>query len=191
MRIAFIGWGSLVWNPDSLKIRGTWHDDGPVLPVEYRRYSKGGIITLVLCPGMQGVRTLWAESDCTKLSNAIENLRIRENIPPESVDRIGFVIAGGRSRCNTVPESIIFIYKWVEAKKFDAAVWADLPQNPMVFQQETGMEMNEENIVTHLRSMEARNDHSYKNAREYVERTPEQIYTHLRKKIRQELCWKC
>ena len=187
MRIAFIGWGSLVWGPGSLRIKETWYDDGPVLPVEYRRYSKGGIMTLVLCPGVQSVRTLWAEAEYTKLSDAIENLRIRENIPLGSVDRIGFVIAGGRSRCNTVPEAAISIYTWVETKKFDAAVWTDLPQNPMVFQQQTDMEMNEENIVTYLRDMEARNDHSYKDAREYIERTPAQIYTRLRKKIRQEL----
>lgn len=33
--IAFLGWGSLCWNPGSLPIAGEWRSGGPTLPLEY------------------------------------------------------------------------------------------------------------------------------------------------------------
>jgi hypothetical protein len=51
MKIAVIGWGSLIWCPGSLRIQTAWHNDGPSLPIEFARILKDGRLTLVIRPG--------------------------------------------------------------------------------------------------------------------------------------------
>jgi len=187
MEIAVLGWGSLIWDdPRELRTKGDWSGDGPPLPVEFRRYSKGGRITLVLYPKAEDVQTLWAHADFTKLSEAIENLCDRECIPKTSVDRIGFAIIGGRSRCRAAPGVLERIQKWGKDKGLDAVVWTDLTENPDKFKKETGMELNENNIIKYLGSLTGE---TLEKTREYVQKAPEQINTKLRRRIRQELKW--
>jgi 1-acyl-sn-glycerol-3-phosphate acyltransferase len=57
MRIAVLGWGSLIWSPGNLKIDREWHEDGPFLPIEFARVSQDGRLTLVLFP--TGFRRAW------------------------------------------------------------------------------------------------------------------------------------
>jgi hypothetical protein len=48
MKIACIGWGSLIWDNGNLDSKGDWQNDGPMIPVEFARQSKNGRITLVI-----------------------------------------------------------------------------------------------------------------------------------------------
>ena len=49
MKIAVIGWGSLIWSKRDLEIEGDWIiGGGPVLPLEFSRVSKDGRLTLVI-----------------------------------------------------------------------------------------------------------------------------------------------
>lgn len=186
MKIAFLGWGSLVWDSQELKITGDWHEDGPPIPIEFRRLSNRGRITLVLYPKAEDVQTLWVHAEFTKLSMAIENLCDRECIPKTSVDRIGFAITGGRSRCRAAPGVLGRIQGWGKDKGLDAAVWTDLPENPDKFKEKTGMELNDNNIIEYLKSLEGE---TLEKAKEYVQKAPKQIGTKLRRRIHQELKW--
>ena len=83
MKIACLGWGSLVWNPGDLPLRSQWHADGPPIRVEYVRHSGGdhGRITLVILPSAEQVTSLWAEMNCSDPAAAKEALRLREGKP--------------------------------------------------------------------------------------------------------------
>ncbi len=50
MKIAILGWGSLLWQPKDLQFdKGIgWSENGPMLPVEFARISKDGRLTLVI-----------------------------------------------------------------------------------------------------------------------------------------------
>lgn len=78
MKIACIGWGSLIWSPRNLLIQRKWHSDGPLLPIEFARQSKDGRITLVITEGANLVRTLWALMVTDNLQEAKQSLGIRE-----------------------------------------------------------------------------------------------------------------
>ena len=48
MKIAILGWGSLIWNQNGLPVKGQWKKNGPVLPIEFSRVSRDGRLTLVI-----------------------------------------------------------------------------------------------------------------------------------------------
>ena len=60
MRIAVIGWGSLLWSPRTLPLAGTWSSDGPVLPIEFARISVDGRLTLIIEDGAKPIATYHA-----------------------------------------------------------------------------------------------------------------------------------
>ncbi len=80
MKIACLGWGSLIWNPESLLIIREWFQDGPILPIEFARQSNDGRLTLVITENAQPVRTLWALMATTDLEIAKKSLLFREKI---------------------------------------------------------------------------------------------------------------
>ena len=181
MKIAFLGWGSLVWDPRDLQIEGSWQTDGPLLPVEFARISQGGRLTLVLYPYTSEVQTLWAYAAHRDLQQAIEDLRKREET---STNHIGFLsIRDKSSRCNVIQDILPHIRHWAEEKGLDAVVWTDLPSN---FKAITKMELNEDNVVKYLRTLTG---DALKDAETYVRKAPDQIETKIRSRIRQEFRW--
>jgi hypothetical protein len=179
MRIAVLGWGSLVWDPRELQIRGGWNKDGPFLPIEFARISRDERLTLVLYPGANAVQTLWAISANEDLNQARKNLREREGTNIEGIAYVS--ILDDQSNCQTVPESCEVIRQWAEENELDAIIWTDLPSN---FKKETGMDFTEDNVIIYLRSLEGE---SLEKAEEYVRKTPPQVKTTIRGRIEREL----
>lgn len=78
MRIAVLGWGSLIWCPGQLKIQTPWHSDGPDLLIEFARISKDGRLSLVIHVGAIELKTNWTVMESDELSKAVDNLADRE-----------------------------------------------------------------------------------------------------------------
>lgn len=184
MEIAFLGWGSLIWDPRNLKIKGEWKKDGPFLPIEFMRLSSGGRITLVIYPEAEAVPTMWAKADIDDVDAAIENLRARESTVTGWINFV--TLPDCTSSCKAEPGTLENIQQWAEKKGLDAVVWTALQDNSERFTEETGMEMNEDNIIKYLGSLKGK---TLENAKEYVQKAPEQIDTKLRGRIKQELGW--
>jgi hypothetical protein len=182
VKIAVLGWGSLIWCPRNLQIKGQWNENGPLLPIEFARLSRDGRLTLVLYPGADKVQTLWGYSVYEDLDQAIENLREREETIRE---RIGFVsIPEGTSNCQVVPQVLDSIRQWAVEREFDAVIWTDLPSN---FKKETGMDINEDNVIIYLKDLTG---DELKEAEKYIRRAHGQVMTKIRRRIEDELDWR-
>jgi len=175
MKLAILGWGSLIMDPGNLHIRGRWQADGPFLPIEFARISNDGRLTLVLYPGTKPVQTLWALSAYEDLNQAKENLRERERT---SMEKIGYIsIPENDSNCRAVPQVFDYIRQWAVVKGLDAVIWTDLQAD---FKDKIKMELNAENITTYLSSLTGE---SREKAIKYIRMAPSQVETKLRRKI--------
>lgn len=178
--IAVLGWGSLIWNPGDLDIEPEWRTDGPELPIEFARVSSGDRLTLVLVEGAPPQPTQWACSRKTKLAEAVEDLRRREGTIATRIGRWTGV-GDSTSKASEI-ESVIA--GWAQERGLDGVVWTALgPRKP----DGTSGLASEDERVDYLRDLVATDRAAA--AREYFERTPEQIVAPMRQRIREELGW--
>lgn len=133
MKIAILGWGSLVPDPRGLPIADGWHQDGPVLPVEFSRISKNGqragCLTLVIdeAHGSE-VPTLYATSTRTALDEAVTDLQEREGTPNR--ENIGFCNLATNEDSPRArqkhPNALARIRAWAQKNGFHAVIWTAL-----------------------------------------------------------------
>jgi len=120
MKIACLGWGSLIWKPDGLPA-GEWQTDAPSLPVEFARQSTDGRLTLVLLDEGQRVPVLYAILKESDLNGGMAALAIREKCARR---RIGYW-------ASSAPAGIFahaqVIGNWARDRAMDAVVWTALP----------------------------------------------------------------
>ena len=180
MKIACLGWGSLVWNPQTLTVRKPWFSDGPLLPVEFARHSKGDRITLVIVPGHPHVRTLWALMSVFDLQVAMRSLAEREGISEENIPRsIGYCSMASDSG----GEFANSIRNWASLNGLDAVIWTALRPK---FNDRIDNVPSPEDVVSFLKNL----PHERKKyAEQYVRMAPLQIDTDYRRKIEAELNW--
>lgn len=182
LKIVYLGWGSLIWDPRNLKIKSEWYYDGPLLPVEFARISRNGRLTLVLYQYAEKLPVLWAYSHYNERSQAIENLRSREET---NESRIGFLsISDNKKNCKTILSVLENIRNWAIEKEIDSVIWTDLSSN---FGEKTKKPFNTDNIIKYLQELPV---HKKQIAREYIEKAPLQIMTPIRKEIEKTLSWK-
>lgn len=185
MKIAVLGWGSLIWDPRNLHTTGEWLGDGPQLPIEFARVSDNKRLTLVLFPSAEKVQVLWNYMDTGDLKEAIENLRKREvKRKATKAGYIGFAeIDNGSYRCNVIPDIISNIKQWAKEKSINAVIWTDLPSN---FKEKTKQEFTDNNVIKYLENLPPE---AKEKAKEYIKRTPPQVQTRMRKVIGERLGW--
>jgi hypothetical protein len=179
MKIACLGWGSLIWDPQALPIQKYWFEDGPLLPIEFARHSEGDRITLVIVSGVRDVRSLWTLMTVPDLDTAKLKLAEREGINIKDIPRyIGYV----SSTRPTNGQSEEVIGRWASHVGLDAVVWTNLPPR---FQNEVRVPTVEE-VLSFLqtRPLEIK-----KRAEEYIRKTARQIDTEYRRQIEVELNW--
>jgi hypothetical protein len=179
MKIACLGWGSLIWSPRSLPIQQRWFQDGPLLPIELTRHSQDGRITLVITPGVREVRSLWTRMMVPSGEVAIRKLAEREGIQEEhSAQYIGYWVSTGFHR----GQSAETIGRWAECQGLDAVVWTNLPPR---FHNEVKVPSSKD-VLDFLRNQPPE---VQKRAEEYIRKAPRQIDTDYRRCIEAELNW--
>lgn len=181
LTIGCLGWGSLIWDPRGLPIRGVWFDDGPLLPIEFARESTNGRITLVICNVDYRVRSSWALMEAVDLNAAKSDLAAREGVKERNIDEsIGFwEAASGKSHGAGADE----IAQWAPTMSLDAVVWTNLE---IGLKDKRGTLPLIEQILDHLRTLpHARG----KLAEEYIRKAPPQIDTEYRRRVAKEFGW--
>jgi len=178
MRIACIGWGSLVWSPGVLRCEGEWHLNGPLLPLEFARTSKDGRLTLVLMDGAALVPSLWVELDYADPESTRQALAGREGSSPLSVG----LWPGPAPRYAV---GAVDIAGWAESKALDAVVWTALP--PKFAGEDRKAPDSGQAAVDYLLGLDAE---SFAKAREYVEKAPAQVRTAFRSAFEERLGWR-
>jgi hypothetical protein len=181
MLIACLAWGSLVWRPEGLPVHKPWFDDGPLLPVEFARQSKGGLITLVLVSGHKRVRSLWAPMSVDELEAAKSQLAEREEIKTENIPK--YIGWWSRNSDSTGP-FIATVKEWAAHRTVEAVIWTALPPK---FDDMEGRVPKADELVTFLRRLPY---DKRRQAEEYVRRAPLQIDTEYRRVMEAELGWR-
>jgi len=185
MKIAILGWGSLIWSPQNLNYdrEFDWNPEGPRLPIEFSRISNDGRLTLVIDKNAEHVQTLYCISKYEKLDEAVLDLTIREKCAKR---QIGYCL---KEKENIIyhPEEFKFkkeITEWMHATKdIDAVIWTNL--SPKFFDA-IGLKLNEANVTNYLQTLP---ENVKPLAEEYIRKAPNQIDTKLRKIIETHLKW--
>ena len=186
MKIAILGWGSLIWDPRNLEIensqgRNGWIDDGPMLPIEFARISNNGRLTLVIVPGNKEVQTLYTISKFVELDHAILDLAVREGC---GKNRIGFFAKADHRFQSRFSNIQLNIESWISGKEnIEAVIWTDLSAN---FKDKIGLGITVENALNYLKYLPL----DVKTiAEQYIRRTPAAVNTPIREAIEQQLGW--
>jgi hypothetical protein len=186
MKIAIIGWGSLIWDPRNLEIDKTlgengWHNDGPILPIEFSRISNDGRLTLVIDSDGSEIQTLFAISAWPGLDEAILDLAVREGC---NKNKIGLYL---KKSDKFIPDNVEFrksIKTWMDSNPdIEAVIWTNLPRN---FKDKIGVRLTPKNAVNYLnyQTLEIK-----KIAEQYIRRAPEVVRTPIRNAIEKEFGW--
>lgn len=182
MKIAVLGWGSLLWKPEALHVKkendqNQWFEEGPFLPIEFARISSDGRLTLVIAKQSQPVQTYYAVSTYHQLDEAILDLAIREGC---GKSKIGYVLKEISDNQSDTPQ---IIYKWLLSQNLDAVIWTNLKPN---FKDKIGLALNEDNVINYLKYIP---QEVQTKAEEYIRKAPLAIKTPIRTAIQNKLDW--
>ena len=127
MKIAILGWGSLIWQAKELEYKKSfgWQKDGPILPIEFARISKDGRLTLVITENGTKVSVLFTLSNYQNFDEAVLNLAVREGSGKGSI--------GSYDKTKDKFSHDVFfkqnILDWIKDKDINALIWTNLGEN--------------------------------------------------------------
>jgi len=176
IKIACIGWGSLIWNPENLACQNKWFEDGPLLPIEFTRISGNNRVTLIIDKNSSPVRTLWSLMLHSNLDDCINSLMTREGTTKENIH-----YTSANDTCEDKFESLI--KKWLLEKHIDLAIWTGLS-----FSKKTNSKRP--TVVEIIKHLEQLTGTERSIAEEYIRLAPRQIDTEYRREIENKLGWK-
>lgn len=178
MKIAILGWGSLIWQPKELNYNKEfdWKDNGPSLPIEFARISNNGRLTLVITKDGTELQTLYTLSNYKNIEEAVLDLAEREGSDRKSI--------GSYEKEKKEFSDVNFPFKdkiieWINTTDFKAVIWTNHEEN---WQTKT----NYKDRIEYLKSLKGETSTL---AEEYIRKTPEQIRTEYRLKIEEQLNW--
>lgn len=174
MKIACLGWGSLIWDPRNLPVEREWFENGPKLRIEFARQSKDGRLTLVIEPSSPEVPCLWAVMTVNSVADAHRALVEREGTSRKYI--------ATWSLGEEAPKSIPSLPDWAAAHDIKGVVWTALP--PKFNDVEITPTQSE--AIKYLDSLTGE---TRSKAQEYITRAPRQIDTPYRRQIAVELRW--
>nr|WP_306266882.1 hypothetical protein [Pararhizobium sp. IMCC3301] len=181
MKIAFLAWGSLQWDPRNLKQATEFSPSGLTLPIEFSRISgisgKPRRLTLVIDEeNGSPCSTYAAESAFNALDQAKENLRDREGM--HHVNGVGYVTMQTDDTSIRAlerhPETVKTIRSWLVASDFDAAIWTALASN---FTKRAGEQFS---VEAALRFLNRQPQVQLAAALEYIRKAPASVQTPIR-----------
>ncbi len=180
MKIAILGWGSLLWDPRELHLATPFELAGPNLPIEFCRVSKDHRLTLIIDEDYGTLcQTYVAASAFDNLDEAIANLAEREGMTRKA--DVGFVTSAGQERSRLAaerhPHSVETIADWALHAGYDAAIWTALGGH---FQQETGEPFSVNAAMRFLEALEQNDAPAFAHALEYIRRAPAATQTPVR-----------
>ena len=181
MPIAILAWGSLLWDPQQLRLATEFKQSGPQLPLAFSRVSRDGRLTLVLDEqNGNPCGTYTAISACADLEAAISNLAEREGT---SAADIGFVDRRtgkcAEASLQRHPLSLQKIQTWLPAYGQDAVIWTALPSN---FREKTRRAYSVGAAMDYLDSLDAPTRAA---ALTYIRKAPRQVRSLLRSEVEQ------
>ncbi len=178
MEIAILGWGSLIWDPRTLRLAGDWQTGGPVLRIEFSRISDDGRLTLVI-DEQHGVdvETRFALSGLSELDLAIKNLQEREGA--RHADSIGYACRDGRQSKQAVnqhPKSCANICAWLAQSSSDAVIWTAIGPR---FETKAKNPFSVDAAISYLGNLR---EPTRTLARDYILKAPAEVTTPVRLK---------
>jgi hypothetical protein len=183
MKIAVLGWGSLLWDPQNLQLASPFELTGPNLPVEFCRVSKNHRLTLIIDETYGTLcQTYAATSAFTSLDEAVENLREREVM--SSVADIGFIELASNDRARAAakrhPHALETIADWTRTAGYEAAIWTALDSH---FETSTAEPFSVNAAMRFLENLEQHDPEAFARALEYIRNAPAATQTPVRERV--------
>ena len=130
-RIVYLGWGSLLWDSEGLKVY-EWQRTDLKLPLEFSRASDGGFgrLTLVIDTKNGTENRVWAaDTEHKNINAAIKAIRKREGSKnPRSIAYVD-VKKDTQRVTHTPPHIVTRIEEYAKKHGYDVVIWTDLSSN--------------------------------------------------------------